>query len=103
MGFMFLWPFFDKMFGLGYATPAARAWVNGGTPAQGFMKNAEGPFGEFFGNIAGPWADWLFMAGLARHRHRPHRRRRPQDRRLDRCAAPLPHVPGRSSPSAPRV
>ena len=64
MGFMFLWPFFDKMFGLGYATPAARAWVNGGTPAQGFMKNAEGPFAEFFGNIAGPWADWLFMAGL---------------------------------------
>ena len=61
---MFLWPFFDKMFGLGYATPAARAWVNGGTPAQGFMKNSEGPFAEFFKNIAGPWADWLFMAGL---------------------------------------
>jgi thiosulfate dehydrogenase [quinone] large subunit len=64
MGFMFLWPFIDKMFGLGYATPAARAWVNGGTPAQGFMKNSEGPFAEFFKNIAGPWADWLFMAGL---------------------------------------
>jgi thiosulfate dehydrogenase (quinone) large subunit len=64
LGFTFLWPFFDKMFGLGYATPAARAWVNGGTPAQGFMKNAEGPFAEFFGNIAGPWADWLFMGGL---------------------------------------
>ena len=64
LGFMFLWPFLDKMFGLGYATPAARAWVNGGTPAQGFMKNAEGPFGEFFKSIAGSWADWLFMAGL---------------------------------------
>jgi thiosulfate dehydrogenase (quinone) large subunit len=64
LGFTFLWPFFDKMFGLGYATPAARAWVNGGTPAQGFMKNAEGPFADFFKNIAGPWADWLFMAGL---------------------------------------
>ena len=64
LGFTFLWPFFDKMFGLGYMTPAARAWVNGGTPAQGFMKNAEGPFASFFKSIAGPWADWLFMAGL---------------------------------------
>ena len=64
LGFTFFWAFIDKMFGLGYATPEARAWVNGGTPAQGFMKNAEGPFGSFFNNIAGPWADWLFMAGL---------------------------------------
>ena len=64
LGFTFFWAFIDKMFGLGYATPEARAWVNGGTPAQGFMKNAEGPFADFFKNIAGPWADWLFMAGL---------------------------------------
>ena len=64
LGFTFLWPFIDKMFGLGYMTPTARAWINGGTPAQGFMKNAEGPFADFFKNIAGPWADWLFMAGL---------------------------------------
>ena len=64
LGFTFFWAFIDKMFGLGYATPEARAWVNGGTPAQGFMKNAEGPFGSFFNNIAGPWADWLFMTGL---------------------------------------
>lgn len=65
LGFFFLWPFLDKLFGLGYATPEARAWVNGGKPAQGFMKNAEGPFGDFFKNIAGTWSDWLFMAGLA--------------------------------------
>jgi thiosulfate dehydrogenase [quinone] large subunit len=64
LGFTFLWPFIDKMFGLGYMTPTERAWVNGGTPAQGFMKGAEGPFGNFFNNIAGPWADWLFMAAL---------------------------------------
>ncbi|MGW5239012.1 DoxX family protein [Monashia sp. NPDC004114] len=64
LGFTFLWAFVDKLFGLGYATPAAKAWINGGTPAQGFMKHAEGPFGQFFANIAGPWADWLFMAGL---------------------------------------
>jgi thiosulfate dehydrogenase [quinone] large subunit len=64
LGFTFFWPFLDKLFGLGYATPSARAWINGGTPAQGFMKNAEGPFASFFKNIAGPWADWLFMLGL---------------------------------------
>ena len=65
LGFTFMWAFIDKLFGLGYATPAAKAWINGGTPAQGFMKHAEGPFGSFFANIAGPWADWLFMTGLA--------------------------------------
>jgi thiosulfate dehydrogenase [quinone] large subunit len=64
LGFTFIWPFFDKLFGLGYMTPAAKAWVNGGTPAQGFMSHAEGPFAGFFKAISGPWADWLFMAGL---------------------------------------
>ena len=64
MGWTFMWPFLDKLFGLGYMTPSAKAWVNGGTPAQGFMKNAEGPFGGFFSSITGTWADWLFMLGL---------------------------------------
>jgi thiosulfate dehydrogenase [quinone] large subunit len=64
LGFTFLWPFLDKLFGLGYATPAAKAWIHGGTPAQGFMTHAEGPFAGFFKNIAGPWADWVFMIGL---------------------------------------
>ncbi|MGE9809271.1 DoxX family protein [Janibacter sp. G1551] len=64
IGFTFLWAFIDKLFGLGYATPSERAWINGGTPAQGFMKNIEGPTSGFFSSIAGPWADWLFMAGL---------------------------------------
>ncbi|MEO7751949.1 MAG: DoxX family protein [Terracoccus sp.] len=64
LGFTFFWAFIDKMFGLGYATPSAKAWINGGTPAQGFMSRAEGPFGGFFQSISGPWADWLFMIGL---------------------------------------
>ena len=64
LGFTFLWAFVDKLFGLGYATPSERAWINGGTPAQGFMKHTEGFASNFFANIAGPWADWLFMAGL---------------------------------------
>jgi thiosulfate dehydrogenase [quinone] large subunit len=67
IGFTFMWPFVDKLFGFGFATPSERSWINGGTPAQGFMKGgAEGdnPFGDFFASITGVWADWLFMAGL---------------------------------------
>jgi thiosulfate dehydrogenase (quinone) large subunit len=66
MGLEFLWAFFDKTFGLGYATPAARAWINGGSPTKGFLSRvAVGPFESTFHTIAGAaWADWLFMAGL---------------------------------------
>jgi thiosulfate dehydrogenase [quinone] large subunit len=66
LGFEFLWAFLDKTFGLGYATPAARAWINGGSPTKGFLSRvAVGPFEETFHAIAGaPWADWLFMVGL---------------------------------------
>jgi thiosulfate dehydrogenase [quinone] large subunit len=66
-GLVFLWAFLDKAFGLGYATPAARAWVSGGSPTRGFLSNVEvGPLQSFFHSIAGTWwADWLFMLGLA--------------------------------------
>ncbi|WP_298461124.1 DoxX family protein [uncultured Cellulomonas sp.] len=64
IGFTFLWAFVDKLFGLGFATPAERAWVNGGTPAQGFINGIEGPFAGFFGMFANPFGDVLFMAGL---------------------------------------
>jgi thiosulfate dehydrogenase [quinone] large subunit len=67
MGWTFMWAFVDKLFGLGFATPSERAWINGGTPAQGFMKagaETDNPFAQFFANIAGPWSDWLFMIGL---------------------------------------
>lgn len=65
LGFTFLWAFFDKLFGLGFATPAARAWVNGGSPTTGFLKGVEGPFADLFNSLSGQaWADWLFMLGL---------------------------------------
>ena len=65
IGFVFLWAFADKLFGFGFATPAERAWVNGGSPTTGFLSHVEGPFAGFFGSMAGQaWADWLFMAGL---------------------------------------
>jgi thiosulfate dehydrogenase [quinone] large subunit len=67
MGLTFLWPFLDKTFGWGYATPSANAWVNGGSPTKGFLGNLDhGPFESMFHSWAGAaWADWVFMLGLA--------------------------------------
>ncbi len=66
-GLVFLWAFLDKLFGFGYATPSERAWINGGSPTQGFLGNLDhGPFAAMFRGWAGAaWADWLFMLGLA--------------------------------------
>lgn len=66
VGWIFLWAFLDKLFGLGYSTPGERAWINGGSPTFGFLDNASGAFGGMFQAMAGGSAffDWLFMAGL---------------------------------------
>ncbi len=65
VGWVFLWAFLDKTFGLGYATPAAKAWINGGSPTAGFLGHVEGPFADFYHSFAGAgWANWLFMIGL---------------------------------------
>ncbi|GAA1914229.1 DoxX family membrane protein [Streptomyces sodiiphilus] len=65
-GVVFLWAFLDKMFGLGYATQSANAWVNGGSPTNGFLSRVSvGPLESTFQSMAGAvWADWLFMLGL---------------------------------------
>ncbi len=67
LGWVFLWAFLDKLFGLGFATKAENAWIDGGSPTQGFLGNAvKGPFADFYSSFAGAaWADWLFMIGLA--------------------------------------
>jgi thiosulfate dehydrogenase [quinone] large subunit len=66
LGFVFLWAFFDKAFGWGYATPAAKSWVNGGSPTKGFLKGVSaGPMESTFHSWAGSGlVDWLFMLGL---------------------------------------
>ncbi|QUQ64035.1 DoxX family membrane protein [Kutzneria sp. CA-103260] len=66
VGLVFLWAFVDKLFGFGYATPAAHSWLNGGSPTKGFLGNVDvGPFQSMFHAWAGAvWADWLFMLGL---------------------------------------
>jgi thiosulfate dehydrogenase [quinone] large subunit len=66
IGWVFLWAFLDKTFGLGFATPAERAWLEGGSPTSGFLGGVDGTFAGFFNSMAGhAWADWLFMIGLA--------------------------------------
>ncbi|HEV7897415.1 MAG TPA: hypothetical protein VGP31_06175 [Planosporangium sp.] len=65
LGWVFLWAFLDKTFGLGFATTSAKAWVNGGSPTNGFLGSAKGPFSGFYHSIAGTGlANVLFMAGL---------------------------------------
>jgi thiosulfate dehydrogenase (quinone) large subunit len=66
MGFTFLWAFFDKTFGLGFATAPSKAWLQGGSPTAGFLSfGVKGPFAELFHSLAGVAAvDWLFMLGL---------------------------------------
>lgn len=65
-GFIFLWAFFDKAFGLGFSTPTERAWINGGAPSQGFLNSdaVVGPLKPFFAAIASPATDVLFMLGM---------------------------------------
>jgi thiosulfate dehydrogenase [quinone] large subunit len=65
-GFIFLWAFLDKTFGLGFSTPVDRAWINGGTPSQGFLKSDSvvGPLKDFFASIASPASDLFFMLGM---------------------------------------
>ena len=77
LGLTFLWAFFDKLMGLGFATCrnpktsevvmyCEKAWVNGGSPTSGFLQNAvKGPFADFYQSLAGnAFIDGLFMAGL---------------------------------------
>lgn len=77
MGFIFLWAFLDKMFGLGFATcrdaatnavntGCTDAWAQGGSPTTGFLKFAtKGPFADFYQGLASSSTiDLLFMAGL---------------------------------------
>lgn len=66
MGWIFLWPFLDKVFGLGFATERGSGWIHGSSPTFGFLEfGTRGPFKDIFQPMAGNvLADWLFMIGL---------------------------------------
>lgn len=77
-GITFLWAFLDKLLALGFHTgydqngvldrfgPAA--WVNGGSPTEGFLSFGvpeNNPFKGFFTGMADSvFIEWLFMLGL---------------------------------------
>jgi thiosulfate dehydrogenase [quinone] large subunit len=65
-GFIFLWAFLDKTFGLGFSTAGASAWIQGGAPSQGFLTSPAvvGPFKGVFTAIASPTTDLLFMLAM---------------------------------------
>jgi thiosulfate dehydrogenase [quinone] large subunit len=78
LGATFLWAFFDKLLALGFHTGYDQegnldrfgdaAWINGGSPTEGFLAfgvNPDSPFAGFFNGLAGSVVvDWLFMLGL---------------------------------------
>jgi thiosulfate dehydrogenase [quinone] large subunit len=65
-GFVFLWAFFDKLFGWHYSTASSKAWIHGGSPTKGFLSSVEvGPLRSTFHSMAGDgWVNWLFMLAL---------------------------------------
>jgi len=66
MALQFLWAFFDKLFGLGFATQPGKGWISGGSPTAGFLtKGSTGPFKSIFNYIGGKSVtEWLFMLAL---------------------------------------
>ncbi len=66
LGLIFLWAFFDKLIGLGFATAADKSWLLGNSPTYGFLaKGVHGPLAEFYNSLASSvLVEWLFMLGL---------------------------------------
>jgi thiosulfate dehydrogenase [quinone] large subunit len=71
MGFVFFWPFLDKMFGLGFATTPENAWIAGASPTQGFLQfygvNQNSPFAFLFADGLGSiyqFVDIVYMGML---------------------------------------
>lgn len=44
VGFNFVWSFLDKLLGLNYTTAAENAWIEGGSPTQGYLVGASDPW-----------------------------------------------------------
>lgn len=65
LGAVLLWAFADKLLGLGFATPAAKSWLNGGSPTAGYLGSLKGALAPVFQPLAGNVAiDIAFMLGL---------------------------------------
>jgi thiosulfate dehydrogenase [quinone] large subunit len=62
-----MWPFLDKLFGLGFATERGQGWVDGASLTFGYLSFAtKGPFVAFYQGMADSViVAWAFMLGLA--------------------------------------
>ena len=65
IGALFLWPFFDKLFGLGFATPHGGGIIDGGSPSSYVIYVTDGLLKDFYTSLAGnAFVDFLMMAAL---------------------------------------
>lgn len=66
LSLIFLWAFFDKLLGLGFATEPNKSWLSGVSPTTGFLTNApDGPLALLFNSLSrNILVDFLFMGGL---------------------------------------
>jgi thiosulfate dehydrogenase [quinone] large subunit len=69
MGFVFLWPFLDKLFGLGFGTAPENAWIAGASPTKGFLQfygvNQNSPFAFIFSDTLGSMYQLVDIAYMA--------------------------------------
>ncbi|MDW5562280.1 MAG: hypothetical protein SA339_03565 [Methanomassiliicoccus sp.] len=66
LGWMLVWAFFDKLLGLGFATPPGQGWIDGVSPTTGYLNfGTGGLFGDSFSALANNvLVDAVFMAAL---------------------------------------
>ena len=65
IGLLFLWPFFDKMFGLGFATPHGSGVIDGESPSSFVVYVTDGLLKDFYNSLAGnAFVDFMMMAAL---------------------------------------
>ena len=79
MGWIFLWAFLDKLFALGFATGrnpetgaidrfGDAAWINGGSPTDGFLQfglHTPDPFKGFYEGLVGStFIEWAYMLSM---------------------------------------
>ena len=79
MGWIFLWAFLDKLLALGFATGrnpetgvadrfGDAAWINGGSPTDGFLQfglHTKEPFTGFYEGLVGStFIEWAYMISM---------------------------------------
>ncbi len=65
LGWMMLWGFLDKMFGLGFETPAGSGWIDGTSPSSFVTYVTGGIFKDLYTSLAGnTFIDILMMSGM---------------------------------------